>query len=99
MEVQYGTENDHKHLPRPVHPGRARISAHPQQKEVSKMSNTNEKITVLVVEPGKEPYEKEIAPDLASLQHEVGGYIQAVYPHDDPVAVICDEEGKLKGAH
>ena len=62
------------------------------------MSNTNEKITVLVVEPGKEPYEKEIAPDLASLQHEVGGYIQAVYPHDDPVAVICDEEGKLKGS-
>ena len=62
------------------------------------MSDTNEKITVLVVEPGKEPYEKEIAPDLASLQHEVGGYIQAVYPHDDPIAIICDEEGKLKGS-
>lgn len=28
----------------------------------------------------------------------MGGYIQAVYPHDDPVAVICDEEGKLKGS-
>ena len=27
----------------------------------------------------------------------VGGYIQAVYPFDDPVALICNEEGKLLG--
>ena len=56
------------------------------------------KILVLVVEPGKAPYTKEIDSSLESLQHEVGGYIQAVYPYDDPVALICDEEGKLKGA-
>jgi len=62
------------------------------------MSDTNEKITVLVVEPGKPPYEKEIASDLASLQQEVGGDIQAIYPYDDPIALICDEEGKLKGS-
>lgn len=62
------------------------------------MNEGNEKITVLVVEPGKAPYEKKIDPDLSSLQHEVGGYIQAVYPFDDdPVALICDEEGKLTG--
>jgi len=35
---------------------------------------------------------------LESLQHEVGGYIQAVYPFEEPVAIICDEEGKLKGS-
>ena len=41
----------------------------------------NEKIAVLVVEPEKKPYAKEISSGLSSLQHEVGGYIQAVYPY------------------
>ena len=58
----------------------------------------NEKINVLVVEPEKKPYPKEISSGLASLQKEVGGYIQAVYPYDEPVAIICDEEAKLKGS-
>ena len=52
---------------------------------------------VLVVEPGRTPYVKTIAPGLESLQHEVDGYIQAVYPYEEPVALICDEEGKLNG--
>ena len=56
-----------------------------------------EKIKVLVVEPKKEPYVKEISPGLESLQREVGGYIEAIYPFDDPVALICNEEGKLNG--
>ena len=55
------------------------------------------RITVLVVEPGKEPYTKEIDSGLESLQHEVGGYIQAVYPFEPPVAIICNEEAKLEG--
>ena len=54
-------------------------------------------MNVLVVEPYKEPYEKEIDPGLESLQHEVGGDIEAIYPFDDPVAVICNDEGKLEG--
>ena len=54
-------------------------------------------MTVLVVEPGKEPYAKEIDTGLESLQHEVGGDIQAVYPFEEPVALICNEEGKLMG--
>lgn len=57
-----------------------------------------DKITVLVVEPEKEPYVKEISSSLSSLQHEVGGYIQAIYPFEEPVAIICDEEAKLKGS-
>lgn len=52
---------------------------------------------VLVVEPYKEPYAKEIDPGLGSLQHEVGGDIEVVYPFDDPVGIICNEEGKLEG--
>ena len=57
-----------------------------------------EKMKVLVVEPLKKPYLKEIDSGLASLQHEVGGYIQAVYPWEEMCAIVCDEESKLKGA-
>lgn len=31
---------------------------------------------------------------LEEMQALVGGYIQAVYPFEDPVAVVCNEEGK-----
>ena len=62
------------------------------------MTINTEKITVLVVEPEKKPYVKEIDPGLRSLQKEVGGFIEAVYPFEDPVAIICDEEAKLKGS-
>ncbi len=56
-----------------------------------------EKIAVLAVEPGKEPYVQEISGTLESLQNEVGGDIQAVYPYRDTVAIVCAEEGKLMG--
>lgn len=56
-----------------------------------------EKITVLVVEPRKEPYVKEIDPGLHALQAEVGGDIGAAYPFSDPVALVCNDEGKLIG--
>ena len=51
--------------------------------------------TVLVVEPGREPYVKEIDSGLKSLQSEVGGWIEAIYPFEEEVALICNEEGKL----
>lgn len=56
-----------------------------------------EEMTVLVIEPKKEPYVTTIPTGLESLQHEVGGYIEAVYPFSDPVALVCNEEGKLDG--
>ena len=40
----------------------------------------SEKMKVLVVEPMQEPYVKEIDAGLKSLQKEVGGRIQALYP-------------------
>ena len=52
---------------------------------------------VLVVEPQKVPYVKEIEEGLDSLQKEVDGYIQTVYPWEEPCAIVCDDEGKLKG--
>lgn len=52
-------------------------------------------MNVLMVEPGKAPYETQIGDDLRSMQAEVGGYIQAVYPFEQPVALVCCESGKL----
>ena len=52
---------------------------------------------VLIVEPEKAPRMASINGDLNSLQQVVGGYIEAVYPYDDPVAIVCHEEGKLIG--
>ena len=56
-----------------------------------------EKLTVLVVEPMKEPYVKEIDPGLHALQAEVGGDIAASYPFDNPVGLVLNDEGKLIG--
>ncbi len=53
-------------------------------------------IPLLVVEPLKAPYEKEIDPGLESLQHEVGGWIEAM-GLDEDACIICNEEGKLNG--
>lgn len=52
---------------------------------------------VLKVEPYQLPEVKEIDPGLSSLHHEVEGWIEATYPFEDPVAIICNEEGKLNG--
>ena len=54
-------------------------------------------MNVLMVEPGKAPYETQIGDDLQSMQALVGGYIQAVYPFEQPVALVCCESGKLDG--
>ena len=56
-----------------------------------------DKINVLMIEPGKVPYMKEIESSLESLQREVGGYIEATYPYEDLVALIVNEEEKLNG--
>lgn len=50
---------------------------------------------ILVVEPGRRPVRAEIDGSLKAMQTVVGGRMQALYPFDDPVALICSEEGKL----
>lgn len=52
---------------------------------------------ILLIEPGQPAVEKEINGSLKSMQEIVGGTIQAVYPFTDPVALICNDEGKLLG--
>lgn len=51
---------------------------------------------VLVVEPGYAPYEKTIN-GLTEMQATVGGLIQAIYPYEEQVAIVCNEEGLLLG--
>lgn len=55
------------------------------------------KLKVLVVEPDKEPYVKMIEPGYRSLQTEVDGTIQGIYPYTDPVGIICNDDGKWMG--
>lgn len=57
----------------------------------------HQKMTILVVEPMKKPTIQEIDGSLESMQRIVGGDIEAVYPFDDPVALVCHGEGKLLG--
>ena len=54
-------------------------------------------IHVLLCEPGQKARILTIPNKLEALQKAVGGYIEAVYPFEDPVAIICNEEGKLNG--
>lgn len=48
-------------------------------------------MNVLVVEPGYAPYEKEIN-GLSEMQALVGGLIQPIYPFEERVAVVSNEE-------
>lgn len=53
---------------------------------------------VLVVEPLKVPYEKEIDGSLKSMQAVVGGLIEAIFPFEDAeIALVCNDEGKIMG--
>ena len=56
-----------------------------------------ETISVLMVEPGKYPREIEIGTELEDLQAAVGGNIEVVYPFDDQVGLVMNEEGKING--
>lgn len=59
-----------------------------------------EKIKVIIAEPKKEPYVKEIYNTLSAKQKLVGGYIQSVpsfFDDKDSYDFIVNEEGKLDG--
>ena len=45
---------------------------------------------VVIVEPEKKPVVQNIDNTLTSMQQLVGGTIQAVYPFEEPVALICN---------
>ena len=56
-----------------------------------------ERIRMLEVAPLEAPRLIEVYHTLDNLQKLVGGTVQAVYPWDDLVAILCDDDGKAKG--
>lgn len=66
-------------------------------KELSAV-NESKKLDVLLVEPGQYARLTTIDAGLKSLQKTVGGDIEAAYFFDDPVALVCQEEGKINGS-
>ena len=52
---------------------------------------------ILQIEPNRIPVVKEIDGSLEAMQEVVGGLIQALFPFDDPVALIANDDGKLLG--
>ena len=56
-----------------------------------------EKIKVLLCEPGKVARVTEITNTLDGLQAAVKGDIEAFYPFEEAVCIVCNEEGKYNG--
>lgn len=52
---------------------------------------------ILLVEPEQMPEVREIDGELHTIQDLVGGTIQVIYPFSDPVALVCNDDGKLLG--
>lgn len=57
-----------------------------------------EQLDVLLVKPGMYPQAVQIGGELEDLQKAVGGDIEAVYPYNEPVSLIVNDEGKLNGS-
>ena len=51
----------------------------------------------LIIEPGQKPEVREIDGSLESMQEIVGGLIQVIYPYEQPVALVANDEGKVLG--
>ena len=53
--------------------------------------------TIQVVEPGKTARIAEVGTSLDAMQQTVGGDIEACYPFDEQVCIVCNSEGKING--
>ena len=69
-------------------------SVHRRRVFVTKGENT---MKVIVLAPNEKPTVKGIDSELESMQGVVDGMIEAIYPFEDKVALVCNEEGKLCG--
>lgn len=54
-------------------------------------------IKVVLVEPGKLARQAEIPAGLEGMQATVKGSIEAFYPFEEEVCIVCNEEGKITG--
>ena len=55
------------------------------------------KIQVVLLEPGKLARPAAIDAFLERYQKIVGGMIEAFYPFEEPVCIVCNEESKING--
>ena len=58
---------------------------------------SEDKIRVVLLEPNKMAKAAEIESSLEAMQRVVQGDIQAIYPFEEEVCIVCNEEGKLRG--
>ena len=63
--------------------------------DTSRVPDKEETIRVVLLEPGKLARVADIDSSLEGLQKTVGGWIEAVYPFEEEVCVVCNEEGKI----
>ena len=57
----------------------------------------DERIRVVLCEPGKIARITEIGTGLEELQATVGGLIETYYPFAEEVCIVCNDEGKING--
>ena len=55
------------------------------------------KIKVVVVRPNEEARVEEIEQNLDSYQQIVDGWIECIYPFEEAVCLVCNDEGKFNG--
>lgn len=79
--------------------GFCKVDFDPEQcGEVAGMKkNETDKISVLLVEPGKTPKVIQIPNTLEAMQKLVNGYIEVFRPFGNDIAIICNKEGKING--
>ena len=63
--------------------------------KLEKLLKEGDVLRILVVEPERRPEVKEIDGSLKTMQGIVGGYIQAIYPFNDSVALVANDDGKF----
>ena len=56
-----------------------------------------ERLRVIYVKPGERAEIREIEDRLEAMQEMVGGMIEEYMPWEDDVAIICNDEGKMRG--
>lgn len=59
------------------------------------MMQKKETMKCVLVSPGQRAKTVELENELSSLQNAVGGTVQAVYPFEDRVCILCNDEGKF----
>ena len=69
----------------------------PFQPELAADAVRGPTIQVVLVEPGKLARIADVGTSLDAMQRTVGGDIEACYPFEEQVCIVCNDEGKING--